>query len=248
MDRQQTGKGNELAGGSGTAPLWKRVLDVGLVLLLSPGLLILGGLVALIVKIGSSGPVLFRQPRVGYKGRIFTCYKFRSMRMNAETNSHRQHTTDLIKSQKPMVKLDASEDPRLIPGGALLRACGLDELPQLFNILRGDMSLVGPRPCIPYEWDQYEAWHRRRFDAVPGLTGLWQVSGKNRTTFDEMVHLDILYSQRQSLWLDLQIMVRTFPALWGQYSDLRAAKANTVHDRTVITTSADPRTSIQSFS
>jgi len=98
-------------------------------------------------------------------------------------------------------------------------------LPQLLNVLRGEMSLVGPRPCIRYECEAYEPWHWQRFDAVPGLTGLWQVSGKNRTTFDQMVRLDIEYSQRLSLWLDVKILFKTVPALWGQYCDLRAARA-----------------------
>ena len=106
-----------------------------------------------------------------------------------------------------------------------MRATGLDELPQLINVLRGEMSLVGPRPCIPYEYELYEPWQRRRFDAVPGLTGLWQVSGKNRTTFDQMIQLDIEYSERLSLWLDLKIILKTFPALWQQCLDLACAKA-----------------------
>jgi lipopolysaccharide/colanic/teichoic acid biosynthesis glycosyltransferase len=172
-------------------PLWKRALDIALILLFLPGLLIVGTIVALIVKFGSRGPILFRQKRVGYKGTQFTCFKFRTMEVNAETVSHRNHTEQLIRSQAPMVKLDAQSDPRLVPFGTVLRATGLDELPQLLNVLRGDMSIVGPRPCIPYEYDLYEPWQRARFNAVPGLTGLWQVSGKNRTTFNEMIRFDI---------------------------------------------------------
>lgn len=206
-------------------PLWKRALDLTLVLILSPALLIFGGLIALIIKLGSPGPVFFRQHRVGYKGRDFVCLKFRTMRVNADTESHRRHTQDLIRSQTPMIKLDARRDPRMIPLGSILRVTGLDELPQLLNVLKGEMSLVGPRPCIRYECEAYEQWHWQRFDAVPGLTGLWQVSGKNRTTFDEMVRLDIEYSQRMTLWLDLKIVVRTVPALWGQYCDLRVARS-----------------------
>jgi lipopolysaccharide/colanic/teichoic acid biosynthesis glycosyltransferase len=205
-------------------PAWKRALDLSLLLLLLPGLLLLGALVALLVKLGSSGPVFFRQSRVGYKGREFVCFKFRTMSVNAETDSHRRHAQELIKSQARMVKLDERKDPRLIPFGSLLRATGLDELPQLINVVRGEMSLVGPRPCIPYECEAYEPWHWQRFDAVPGLSGLWQVSGKNRTTFDEMVQFDIEYSRRMSLWLDLKIIAKTLPALWRQYSDLQAAK------------------------
>jgi lipopolysaccharide/colanic/teichoic acid biosynthesis glycosyltransferase len=215
-------RSNEPRASSGIA-WWKRALDLGLLLVLLPAVLGFGLLVALIVKLGSPGPVFFRQKRVGYKGKEFVCLKFRTMVVNAETDSHRRHAHELIRSQSPMVKLDQSRDPRVVPFGRVLRACGLDELPQLINVLRGEMSLVGPRPCIRYECEAYEPWHWQRFDAAPGLTGLWQVSGKNRTTFDEMVRLDIAYAQRQSLWLDLQIMARTLPALWQQYSNLEVA-------------------------
>jgi exopolysaccharide production protein ExoY len=224
MARQETRLNEEAQPRVSWLPLWKRALDLALILIVSPGLLLLGTVVALVVKLGSPGPIFFRQRRVGYKGREFTCYKFRTMQTNAETESHRLHTQNLIKSQDPMTKLDTRRDPRLIPLGPLLRSCGLDELPQLLNILRGEMSLVGPRPCIPYEYELYEPWHRRRFDAVPGLTGLWQVSGKNRTTFEQMVRLDIEYAERCNLGLDLKILLKTVPALWGQCSDLRAAK------------------------
>ncbi len=206
------------------SPAWKRVVDLSVILLLSPAVLLIGGVVAVIIKLGSPGPVFFRQKRVGYRGGQFTCFKFRTMRVNAETESHRLHTQQLMKSCTPMIKLDAQNDPRLVPLGVALRASGLDELPQLLNVLRGEMSIVGPRPCIPYEYESYEPWQRRRFDAVPGLTGLWQVSGKNRTTFDQMIHLDIEYSERKSLWLDLRIMLKTFSAIWTQYADLRAAR------------------------
>ncbi len=205
-------------------PLWKRALDFSLMLLFLPGLLFVGGIVALIIKCGSPGPILFRQRRVGFKGRQFTCFKFRTMEANAETVTHRNHLQHLITSQAPMVKLDAQRDPRLIPFGTVLRATGLDELPQLLNVLRGEMSIVGPRPCIPYEYDLYEPWQRDRFNAVPGLTGLWQVSGKNRTTFNEMIRLDIEYSERLSLWLDLKIVLKTLPALWMQCQDTRAKR------------------------
>jgi lipopolysaccharide/colanic/teichoic acid biosynthesis glycosyltransferase len=197
---------------------------LALIVAVAPGLLILGAGVALMVICGSRGPVFFRQRRVGYKGREFTCFKFRTMRVDAETASHRDHFCQLMDSEVPMTKLDARNDPRLIPLGALLRATGLDELPQLLNIVRGEMSLVGPRPCIPYEYERYQPWQRRRFDAVPGLTGLWQVSGKNQTTFNEMIRLDIKYSERLSLWLDLKIILRTLPALWQQCLESRAPK------------------------
>ena len=219
-----------MAPGNGTRrqttgiPAWKRILDVSFILLLSPALLLFGAVVAVVVKLGSPGPILFRQRRVGYRGAGFTCLKFRTMLADAETESHRQHTQKLIQSKAPMVKLDARKDPRLVPLGSMLRATGLDELPQSINILRGEMSLVGPRPCIPYEYELYEPWQRLRFAAAPGLTGLWQVSGKNRTTFDEMIRLDISYSEHLSPWLDFKIILKTLPAVWGQYSELRESR------------------------
>jgi lipopolysaccharide/colanic/teichoic acid biosynthesis glycosyltransferase len=113
-----------------------------------------------------------------------------------------------------MEKLD-EYDPRIIPGGRILRKLAIDELPQIFNVLRGEMSLVGPRPCIPYEADEYERWHTHRFTILPGLTGLWQVSGKNKLTFAEMIRLDIAYERNMSLWIDLWIIVRTIPTVIG---------------------------------
>ncbi len=205
-------------------PTWKRLLDFVVIFALAPGLLVLAGIVALVVLCGSRGPILFRQQRVGYRGREFTCFKFRTMHVDAETDLHRDHATQLMKSETPMTKLDTCRDPRLIPFGACLRATGLDELPQLLNVLRGEMSLVGPRPCIHYEYALYEPWQRRRFEAVPGLTGLWQVSGKNRTTFNQMVRLDIEYSERKNLWLDLVIILKTLPALLRQCLETRVLK------------------------
>jgi len=205
-------------------PLWKRLLDLTVVLLLAPAVAATGLAVALVIKLGSKGPVFFRQRRIGYKGSEFTCYKFRTMRADAEVDSHREHTRRLMSEAVPLTKLDAAKDPRLVPLGAALRACGLDELPQLLNVLRGEMSIVGPRPCIPYEYDLYQPAQRARFDAVPGLTGLWQVSGKNRTTFEEMISLDVEYSKHLSLWLDLKIILKTLPALWLQCRDLRGSK------------------------
>ena len=224
MDRRSSSESVELRNQVMKLPVWKRALDLTLILVMSPGLLILGAGTALLVMCGSRGPVMFRQRRVGYKGRQFTCYKFRTMHVDADTGLHREHAGRLIKSEAPMTKLDARSDPRLIPLGAALRATGLDELPQLINVVRGEMSIVGPRPCIPYEYELYEPWHRRRFDAVPGLTGLWQVSGKNRTTFDQMIRLDIEYSERSSLWLDLKIILKTLPALLIQCADIQAEK------------------------
>jgi lipopolysaccharide/colanic/teichoic acid biosynthesis glycosyltransferase len=205
-------------------PFWKRCLDVAVILLTLPVTVLVGAVIAIIIKLGSPGPVIFRQMRVGYKGKQFVCFKFRTMQVGAEIASHQGHTAQLIKSSAPMTKLDAIKDSRIIPFGSILRATGLDELPQLINVLLGEMSIVGPRPCVGYEYEMYEPWQKRRFDAVPGLTGLWQVSGKNRTTFNQMINLDIEYSERATLWLDLRIMLKTVPALVVQCCDQRAKR------------------------
>ncbi|MCS7089684.1 MAG: sugar transferase [Verrucomicrobiota bacterium] len=204
-------------------PLWKRLLDVACIVVSLPVTLPLAAAIAAFIKLTSPGPVLFRQERIGYRGQRFWCLKFRTMQVNADTACHQQHLRTLIQSDVPMLKLDVKGDRRLIRGGAFLRATGLDELPQLINVLRGEMSLVGPRPCLPYEYEQYDAWARRRCEAVPGLTGLWQVSGKNHTTFRRMIELDIEYAQTKSLWLDLRIMLKTFSALAAQVRETRAA-------------------------
>jgi lipopolysaccharide/colanic/teichoic acid biosynthesis glycosyltransferase len=230
MDSQNlsldVGVRGQTAHGISVMPLWKRSLDLVIILCVAPGLVLLGSVIAVVVKCGSRGPILFRQKRVGFKGNEFLCLKFRTMQANADTTCHQKHTRDLITGQTPMTKLDGKNDPRLVPFGSALRATGLDELPQLINVLRGEMSIVGPRPCIPYEYEMYEPWQRRRFNAVPGLTGLWQVSGKNRTTFNQMIQLDIEYSERSSLGLDLMIILKTLPALWRQCQDIRAQKRN----------------------
>jgi len=145
------------------------------------------------------------------------------MRVAAETRSHQAHLEDLMKSGKPMEKLDVI-DERITPGGLLLRASGLDELPQIFNIIKGEMSFVGPRPCVPYECQKFKPEHRARFNAVPGLTGLWQVSGKNNTTFQQMIELDIAYGRQLSVWGDVGILVRTFPVLFQQVNQMMRKK------------------------
>jgi exopolysaccharide production protein ExoY len=141
--------------------------------------------------------------------------KFRTMKVNVETLSHERHLEQLMQADCPMTKLDAA-DPRIIRGGRILRAMGLDELPQLINVLNGEMSLVGPRPCTVPEFKCYQPWQRRRVDAPPGLTGYWQVNGKNKTTFTEMINMDIFYTKHMSIGMDLGIMLRTFPALIAQ--------------------------------
>ncbi|MCE9614612.1 MAG: sugar transferase [Lentisphaerae bacterium] len=199
-------------------PFWKRVTDIVVSLLaltiLSPVMLLL----ALFIKLVSPGPVFFRQERIGYMGRPFVCWKFRTMKPQADTGVHQVHLQKLIATGGPMVKLDNKTDNRLIPFAKVIRASGLDELPQILNVLKGDMSLIGPRPCIRYEYEQFSLWHRQRFNTLPGLTGLWQVSGKNRTTFLEMMRLDIGYTSHKSIWKDLSIMLRTVPAVISEAS------------------------------
>jgi lipopolysaccharide/colanic/teichoic acid biosynthesis glycosyltransferase len=203
---------------------WKRMLDVLLILLALPFLLPLMVFVALLIRSVSSGPALFRQERVGLKGRRFMCFKFRTMFVDADTTMHQGHLNQLMNSNTPMMKMDSKGDPRIIPFGVLLRASGLDELPQLINVLRGEMSLVGPRPCLPYEYERYLPWQKERFGTVPGLTGLWQVSGKNKTTFVEMIQLDIKYAQNKTLWWDLKIILMTVPALIVQILEAKLIK------------------------
>ncbi len=203
---------------------WKRNLDVLLVLLALPFLVPLVLFIALLIRSVSVGPVLFRQERVGYRGRRFMCFKFRTMFVDADSSLHQGHLDRLMNSNTPMMKMDSKGDPRIIPFGVLLRASGLDELPQLINVLRGEMSLVGPRPCLPYEYEKYLPWQKERFGTVPGLTGLWQVSGKNKTTFVEMIQLDIHYAHNMTLWWDLKIILMTVPALIIQMLEARWVK------------------------
>lgn len=214
-------------------PSWKRMLDIicvvaGAILWVPVWLL-----VGMYVKIVSPGPVLFKQERVGHMGKKFRCLKFRTMAANAETGVHQKHLHQLMTSNQPMKKLDGAGDTRLIPGGLWLRSLGVDELPQLINILCGEMSLVGPRPCVAYEYEMFQPHHRRRCETLPGLTGLWQVNGKNRTTFAKMMELDLAYVEKKSLLLDLKIIVCTVPAVLIQVWDTKmgrkdAAKAMAV--------------------
>ena len=208
-----------------TLPQWKRALDVtgatiGLILTF-PILAIVG----VLIKLVSRGPVFFKQERVGFKGKTFTMWKFRTYEVAAESTTHKLHLIKIIAdaqagagiSHKPMKKLD--RHPGIIPFGNVLRKTGIDELPQLFNVLQGDMSLVGPRPAISYEVEQYSSHHRERLQAMPGLTGLWQVSGKNRLSFNEMVDLDVRYWMKKSLLLDISIILKTPSAIVMQLFD-----------------------------
>lgn len=166
-------------------------------------------LVAILIKWDSPGPVLFPQVRVGRGGRQFTLYKFRSMIIGADEAKDRLR--DLNEATGPLFKI--RDDPRLTRVGRWLRRLSIDELPQLWNVLKGDMSLVGPRPPVPAEVDQYQPWHRKRLLVSPGVTGLWQVSGRSKLTFDEMVMLDLFYAENWSLGLDFKIMLRTIPTV-----------------------------------
>ena len=193
-------------------PWWKRGIDILGSLL---GLVLMAPLfltIAIFIKIVSPGPVFFTQKRIGYLGRPFTMFKFRTMRVNADTALHENHVTELIQNGKPLEKMD-DQDPRIFPLGKFLRISGIDELPQLINVLRGEMSLVGPRPELPCSLQYCEPWHSRRFDTKPGLSGLWQVSGKTSTTFNEMMRLDISYVNKRSFWLDMVILLKTFPTI-----------------------------------
>jgi lipopolysaccharide/colanic/teichoic acid biosynthesis glycosyltransferase len=163
----------------------------------------------LVIKVTSPGPVLFRQLRCGFHGRPFTFLKFRSMRVGAELM--KPHLAPFNEMDGPAFKM--TNDPRVTAPGGFLRRTSLDELPQLFNILRGDMSFVGPRPAVLEEVRQYEPWQRRRLSMKPGLTCLWQVSGRSELTFDEWMRLDLEYIDNWSLWLDLKIALKTIPAV-----------------------------------
>lgn len=195
---------------------WKRLLDILCVITILPLALPLMAIIALWIRSVSHGPALFRQVRIGHKGKSFILYKFRSMKSNADTKRHKCHFRNLVRSDSPMVKLDLLCDTRMIPGAGLLRASGLDELPQLINVLRGEMSLVGPRPCLADELRYYTANQCKRFETLPGMTGFWQVHGMSTTTFNEMVAMDLLYVQNSSLKMDLTIMLQTPTALIRQ--------------------------------
>lgn len=204
--------------GKKAAQFAKRAIDVAgslmALIFLAPVFLI----IAAAVKFSSEGPVLFRQTRIGQYGRTFTFLKFRSMYVNCDSALHKEYVTRYISGDKAIKQADETgkqvfkitKDPRITPIGRFLRKSSLDELPQFFNVLRGDMSLVGPRPPVPYEFEKYNPWHRRRVvEAKPGITGRWQISGRSKTTFDEMVRLDIQYIDEASIWLDLKILIKT---------------------------------------
>jgi exopolysaccharide biosynthesis polyprenyl glycosylphosphotransferase len=177
---------------------------------------------ALAIKITSPGPIIFKQYRFGKKGIRFLFYKFRSMQWNVDDQIHREYVTHLIKgnldkinqgdAERPLYKMKS--DPRVTSVGKIMRKTNIDELPQFFNVLKGEMSLVGPRPPLPYEVEKYKPWHLRRIlEVKPGITGLWQVDGRSTTSFDDMVRLDLRYAQNWSLWLDIKILLKTVRAV-----------------------------------
>jgi exopolysaccharide biosynthesis polyprenyl glycosylphosphotransferase len=194
---------------SGWNYVMKRTVDILLSLAAITVSLIPMLLVAIAIKLDSPGPVLFRQPRVGKNGKIFTCFKFRSMYVNAD---------EMLEKIRHMnetggITFKMSNDPRRTRVGKFIRRTSLDELPQFFNILLGQMSFVGPRPPLPREVERYDDWHYRRLEVTPGLTGLWQVSGRSNLSYEDMVKLDIYYAEHWSIWLDLKIMFKTVPAV-----------------------------------
>lgn len=188
------------------------------IILLSP----IWVIISLLIKSNSHGPIFFTQERVGMDGRRFLCYKFRTMEFGADDTAHRDAYQKNIEGDslanagddREPVFGKVKDDPRVTNAGRWLRRSSLDELPQLLNVLKGDMSIVGPRPPIPYEVEEYDVWHRKRLDMKPGMTGLWQISGRSRLTFEEMVRIDLFYIENWSLWLDLKIIFLTLPAVW----------------------------------
>ena len=200
----------------------KRVMDIvgsclGL-LLFSPLL----ALTAIAIKMTSRGPAVFKQVRLGKSGGRFSFYKFRSMYCNVDDEIHREYVSNLIdgehekinqgEAKKPLYKMKS--DPRITPIGKFIRKTSIDEMPQLLNVLKGEMSLVGPRPPLPYEVEKYKPWHLRRIlEVKPGITGLWQVDGRSKTSFNDMVRLDLRYAQNWSLWLDIKILLKTVRAV-----------------------------------
>jgi exopolysaccharide biosynthesis polyprenyl glycosylphosphotransferase len=208
---------------SNVARILKRTFDLVVSALAVLVLLPLWLLIALLIKLDSKGPVFYTQERVGMDGRLFLLYKFRTMKAGSDSQLHREYQKAFIAGRaeanlgddsKPTYKL--LTDPRITRIGKFLRRTSLDEVPQLFNVLSGDMSVVGPRPPIPYEVEAYELWHRKRLDMKPGVTGLWQVSGRNRLPFEEMVRLDLFYIENWSLLLDLKIILRTGFVMLGR--------------------------------
>ena len=205
---------------------WERLIKRGVDIVFSLLVLIIGFpfflAIALLIKITSKGPVFFAQKRIGENGEEFTLYKFRTMRVGADDSIHREFTRNFILGKMDKSGLDVKKgsvykitnDPRVTGIGSFLRRTSLDELPQFINILKGEMTIVGPRPPLPYEYEYYDDWHKLRLKVKPGLTGLWQVSGRSSVPFNEMVMLDLYYIENWSLLLDFRIMLQTIPVMF----------------------------------
>jgi lipopolysaccharide/colanic/teichoic acid biosynthesis glycosyltransferase len=203
--------------------IMKRLIDIvgaifGLIIF-SPIMLI----IAAAINLTSKGPLLFQQERMGYEGKKFPFLKFRSMHTDNDESLHREYVEKLIQGNHNEINMGSEDnpcykmtnDPRITPLGKILRKSSMDELPQFLNVLMGQMSLVGPRPPIPYELDNYQSWHRKRvLNVKPGITGLWQINGRSLTTFDEMVRMDLHYANNWDLWLDFKILLRTFKVVF----------------------------------
>ena len=203
-----------------------RMMNRGMDLVIASTVLVLVGplmaLIAILVRATSHGSVIFKQRRVGLNGQTFICYKFRSMVADADAQIHKEYVTEYASGRLSHLRAakergdspyKLANDSRVTPFGKLLRRSSCDELPQLFNVLKGEMSIVGPRPDVPYSVDLYKDWHRIRLQAKPGITGLWQVKGRSRVPFEEMMQLDVEYVLSQSIWHDLKIIMLTIPAV-----------------------------------
>ena len=204
----------------GKSWIFKRILDI---ILSSVALIVLFPFFVIIgigIKISSpKGSIFFKQTRIGKNGKPFQFYKFRSMHQGKSNKEHIEFVQDFIKNTDKCDKKDIrifkiQDDPRIFKFGRFIRKTSIDEFPQFFNVFKGDMSLVGPRPCLPYEWDCYSDWHKMRLNVVPGCTGLWQAVGRSTVTFEEMVILDLYYKSNMSLWLDLKILLLTIPVIF----------------------------------
>ena len=192
-----------------------KIAALFLLIILSP----LFFIICIGIKLSSKCPVLFRQTRIGKNGKPFEFYKFRSMYMDSDDTEHKEFVKNVwfqksnSKNAKNNTIYRITGDSRVFKFGKFLRKNSLDELPQLFNVIKGDMSLVGPRPCMPFEWEMYEEWHKNRMNILPGCTGLWQSIGRATVSFEEMVILDLYYISNMTLWLDLKIVVNTIPVM-----------------------------------
>jgi lipopolysaccharide/colanic/teichoic acid biosynthesis glycosyltransferase len=217
VQRQDLGSEETTTSDARARGLWTRPLDVvagtAVTLLFLP----LIALLAVVVRLDSRGPVFFRQERLGQDGRPFRMWKFRSMYHRSDDQRHRAASSAWFAAQPSEGAYKSLTDPRITRAGRFLRRTSLDEVPQLFNVLRGEMSLVGPRPGLAYELEHYLPWYFERQCVKPGMTGLWQVSGRDRVSAKEMMTLDVRYVRERTFWLDFQILLLTLPALLGRF-------------------------------